>query len=204
MTIKGILFDADGVVINSENFSVQYQKRFGISNDEMLPFFKGNFQDCIVGKADLVNEIKPWLSKWKWTGSVDEFLQFWFNAEHNTDNRLVLMIKKFRKNGIKCFLATNQEKYRTQYMKTNMGFEKLFDHVFSSAEIGFKKPSREFYASIVNELKKQGISPDELMFFDDSTTNVEEARKIGIDAQLYENFEGFEQRMVRVLERDKS
>jgi len=39
MTTKCILFDADGVVIDSEMFSVQYQKEYDISNDDMIPFF---------------------------------------------------------------------------------------------------------------------------------------------------------------------
>ena len=34
MAIKCILFDADSVVINSELFSVQYQKKFGVSDNE--------------------------------------------------------------------------------------------------------------------------------------------------------------------------
>lgn len=77
MMKKCILFDANGVVVNSDMFSDQYQKEYEISNNEMLPFFKGEFQDCLVGKADLIESLKPWLPKWKWTGSVDEFLQYW-------------------------------------------------------------------------------------------------------------------------------
>ena len=63
--LKGILFDVDGVVVKSEMFSVQYQKKFEISNDEMLPFFTGIFQECIVGKADLKEALPEWLAKWK-------------------------------------------------------------------------------------------------------------------------------------------
>ena len=80
MTIKGILFDADGVIINSEKFSVPYQKKFNVHVDEITPFFKGEFKECIVGRADLVKIIQPWLQKWKWKGSAEEFLEFWFKA----------------------------------------------------------------------------------------------------------------------------
>ena len=62
--IKAIVLDADGVIINKPDmFSVQYQKEFGISNEVMLPFFKGRFQDCLTGKADLKEELKPFLKK---------------------------------------------------------------------------------------------------------------------------------------------
>jgi len=200
MEIKCILFDADGVVINSEMFSVQYQKEHDVSNDEMLPFFKGEFQNCIIGKADLIELVKPWLLKWKWIGTVDEFLQFWFKAEHNIDERMVNIIKELRKKGIKCYLATNQEKYRTQYMNNHMGFEELFDHVFSSADIGYKKPEREFYKFILDEIKNEHrINPHEIMFFDDSQENVDEAKKLDIDAHFYKNFKDFESLVKPIL-----
>ena len=192
MAIKCILFDADGVVINSDMFSVPYQKEHDISDDDMLPFFEGEFQNCIVGKADLIELVKPWLPKWKWKGSVDEFLQFWFKAEHKIDERVVKIIKKLRKKGIKCYLVTNQEKYRTQYMKYHMGFEELFEHVFSSADIGHKKPEKEFYEFVLNEIKNEHkIFPYEIMFFDDSKGHVKSAKRLDIHAYHYENFEDF-------------
>jgi len=200
MTIKYILFDADGVVINSEIFSVQYQKEYNVSNDKMLPFFKGEFQKCIVGKADLIELVKPWLPKWKWTGTVGEFLQFWFKAEDNIDERMISVIKQLRKKGIKCYLATNQEKYRTQYMKNHMGFEELFDHVFSSADIGYKKPEKEFYEFILNEIKNEHkVYPHEVMFFDDSKDHVESAKELDIDAHFYKNFEDFKELINPIL-----
>ena len=201
MAIKCILFDADGVVINSERFSLQYQKKHNVTNDEMLPFFKGDFQKCIVGKADLIELVKPWLPKWKWGGTVEEFLQFWFNVSHNVDEQMVEIIKKLRKKGVKCYIATNQEKYRTQYMRENMRFEDLFDHVFSSAEIGYKKPDREFYEFILNKMKnKHKIYHPEIMFFDDSQKNVDEAKKLDIEAHFYKSFEEFESIVKPILE----
>ena len=193
MAIKSILFDADGVVINSEMFSSKYQKEFGISPEEFLDFFNGEFNDCIVGKADLTELIKPWLSKWKWKGTVEEFLKFWFEAENNLDDGMIDMIKKLREKGIKCYLATNQEKHRTKYLKDNMGFEELFDKVFSSADIGYRKPEKEFYELVLNEIKKEyNISPHEIMFFDDSKENIDSAKKLNINANLYKNFKDFE------------
>ncbi len=191
--MKCILFDADGVVVNAEMFSVQYQQKFGVEASEMLPFFKGEFQDCLTRKADLAEIVKPWLAKWKWDGSVEEFLQFWFRSEHKVDERVVATIEDLRSRGIKCYLATNQEKYRTKYMKEQMGFEQLFDKVYSSAEIGHRKPTPEFFEFILAEIKSQhGIEPEEVMFFDDSAENIAAAKSLNIDAHLYKSFEEFE------------
>ena len=192
MTIKYILFDADGVVINSELFSIQYQKQFGISNDKMLPFFKGIFQDCLVNKADLKKVVLPYLKNWKWTGTVDEFLQFWFKAEHHIDKKMIELIKTLQNRGIKCYLATNQEKYRTEYMKNKMGFKNIFDHIFSSVEIGFKKPEREFYEFIFNWINKMGdVAKDEIFYTDDSQKSIDMATAFGINSHFYTNFDNF-------------
>jgi putative hydrolase of the HAD superfamily len=192
MVIKAVLFDTDGVIINSEMFSIIYSKKYNIPYDEMLPFFKGEFQDCIIGKADLSEIVKPWLKKWKWEGSVKEFLEFWFKSEHNLDKNIIKIIKDLRKKGIKCYIATNQEKHRTEYMKNEMDFEDLFDEVFSSSDIGYKKPNKRFYEFVINKIKdKYKINADEIIFFDDSQENVDEAKKLGIKANLYKTFDEF-------------
>ncbi len=192
MMTKCILFDADGVVVVSDRFSVQYQKEYGIPDNDMLAFFNGEFKKCTVGKADLAKIVKPWLLKWKWEKSADEFLRYWFELEHNIDERVVSAISSLRDRGILCYLATNQEKYRTQYMREYMGFDELFDGVFSSCEIGHKKPAKEYYEFILDKMKSEkGILPGEILFFDDRKDNVEQAKKLGINAYLYQGFEEF-------------
>ena len=76
--IRAILFDADGVVINTtERFSSYLEREYGISTKLTAPFFLGRFQDYIVGKADLKEEINKYLLSWGWKKSVDDFLRYW-------------------------------------------------------------------------------------------------------------------------------
>jgi putative hydrolase of the HAD superfamily len=153
----------------------------------------------------LLESIKPWLSNWKWNKTAQDFLQFWFEAEHNIDRNVVSIIEQIRKEGIKCFLATNQEKYRTEYIKKKMGFENLFDYIFSSSEIGFKKPEKEFYEFILNKIKKEyNIQPQEVLFFDDSKENVEIAKELKIRAYVYKDFRGFKRVIKKNLDKKLS
>lgn len=186
--IKAIIFDTDGMTVNSEMFSVQFNKDYGVPMDNLLPFFKNEFQPCLVGRADLKKEIESYLPKWGWKDSVDKFLNYWFDAENHVDKRIVEAVEKIKKSGIKCYLATNQEKYRTQYLRNEMGFSKIFDEVFSSAEVGYKKPQPEFFEYILKEIE---LSKDEVQFWDDTEKNIQGAKEFGFDAQLYQNFEGF-------------
>jgi len=191
--IKCIIFDADGVVINSHKmFSVQYQEKYNISYDKMLAFFDTVFQDCLVGKADLKEIIKPYLKDWKWDGSIDELLEFWFRAEDIPNLKMIDFIKKLREKGIKCYLMTNQEKYRTEYMKKEMDFDNIFNKVFSSAYTGYKKPDLKFYKAVYNEINKEfEVSKDQILFFDNGEKEVKGALDFGIKAHCYKNFNKF-------------
>lgn len=190
--IKAILFDADGVMVNAEQFSSQYEKDFGVSIDETKDFFTGVFQDCLVGKADIKQELPPYLEKWGWKKSVEDFLQYWFRAEHNIDQDLISYVGDLRKNGIICCLGTNQESARTQYMIEKMEFGNAFDKIYSSAAIGAKKPQTEFFQHILNDLK---LPPGDLMFWDDTFGHIAVARSMGIHAFQYQSYAQFRERM---------
>ncbi len=196
MNIKVAIFDADGVVINSPRyFSVQYQKEFGVSNDVMLPFFKGKFQECLIGKADLKEELKPLLETWEWKGTVDELLAYWFKAEHYVDDRVIDEVKRLREKGVTCYLGTKQEKYRMEYIKKDMGLEKFFDGVFCSCDVGYKKPDRRFFDAVSSALKeKEGIEPENIIFWDDKKENVDSANECGWNAYLFTDFSEFKKK----------
>lgn len=183
-----ILFDVDGVVIRSERFSAHYQRTKGLLPDDTLPFYKGIFQECLTGDADLKEVIAPWLKKWNWESDVESFLSQWFQYEHKVDQRVVDAIKELQKNAISCYVATNQEKYRTQYMKKEMGFEQIFNGFFSSAQVGSKKPQTEFYECIFQKL---GVEKDKILYIDDTASHVKGAKETGIDTYLYTEFQPF-------------
>lgn len=193
MSVKWVIFDADWVVINSELFSTQYQRQYNVTNEEMLPFYLWEFRETIVWNADLKEILIPWLPKWKYNMSVEEFINLWFKAEHSIDEKIVDSIKKLQAKWIKCFLATNQEKYRTKYMREKMWFDNIFDLVYSSCEIWFKKPDSEFYIKVLEKIKNEyKIEKNEILFFDDSAKNVLSANDVWLKSYHYTNFQDYE------------
>ncbi len=47
-----------------------------------------------------------------------------------------------------CCVATNQEKYRAQYMLDKMGFGDSFDKIYVSAYLGVQKPDVTFFEKV--------------------------------------------------------
>ena len=190
MKLKAIIFDTDGMVLNGELFSTQFARKYNLSYEKVLPFFTHELQQCLIGKSDLKKEIVKYFLTWGYQGSVAEFLEYWFDLEaKNLDPKMIEYIRSLKDRGIKNYLATNQEKYRTQYLLKNMGFEKIFDQIFISSKLGFKKPEKQFFKIMMRALNNFDL--EEIIFFDDQEENVVAAKKFGLSAKRYVNFEDF-------------
>ena len=193
MDIKAAVFDADGVLIKQgERFSSIYAKRVGISTESMTPFFEGPFKKCLTEEADLKEELKPFLKGWKWKGSAEEFLDYWFKEEISTNQELVDEIKELRKSGIKCYMASNQAKYRANYVIKDMGFERFLDGFFISCDFGVTKFQEEFFEKMYKGISPDGkIGKDEIAFWDDKQSIIDVAKGFGLRTFLYKDVQGF-------------
>jgi|SRR3989344_8225392 len=194
--IKVIIFDADGVLIpHKRGFSITLAEKHDISLEKTLPFFAGPFQECLVGDKDIKEALTPYLEEWGWDKGVDTLLDYWFKLEHNIDEELVDYIQGFRHKGIQCFLATNNEKHRFQYILEKMGFEDMFDKTYASAHLGHKKPNKEFFSKIFEELSN--VQKNQILFIDDDKENIQGAKDFGINAELYTSLEDFKEKIAQ-------
>ena len=186
--IKAIIFDTDGMMIRNDVFSKRYSAQFGIPIEKILAYIKNEHQLCLVGKASFRDALEKYKDDWEWKGTIEELMVYWFDGESDVDGRLVEIIKKLREKNILCVLATNQVQERTDYLVTKLGFDKIFDKIYSSSTVGFKKPQPEFFEYILKDLK---LKPEEVMFWDDDEKNIAGAKACRIPSNLYTTLENF-------------
>ncbi len=196
MSIRAAIFDADGVTIFPWRAVQLFEQEYGITREMASEFFGGVFADCLIGKADLKEALPPYLERWGWQASVDDFICVWFEAENAPDERVIDVVRALQESGYICCLASNQEKYRAEYIRTQMGFGEIFDQLFFSGELGCKKPNRAYYERITETLGLEGLG---ILFWDDSPSAVEGARACGWNAEVYSDFEEFEVKLVSYL-----
>lgn len=183
--IKLVLFDVDGVVIKSRGkfFSQRLAEKQGLPIEEVMPFFTGDYKLCATGLADLKEVLPRYFETWKWQGTVEDLMNFWFEGEKDTDPEVINIVETLRSKNILCGLASDNEKYRIEYLMKEVELENHFNvHNFFSAGVGFKKSNPEFFNKI---LEATSFKPEEIQYWDDDQKNVDIAKSLGIDAHLF-------------------
>ena len=93
------------------------------------------------------------------------------------DRELLEELSTIRSTGILVYLATNQEHRRAQHLMKTLGLAEHVDGIRYSAQVGAKKPSRDFFDHVASTM---GFPTAELLLVDDMAT------------MLYQHQEGFE------------
>ncbi len=72
-------------------------------------------------------------------------------------------------------------------LEGDFGIPNLFERVFTSYELGLRKPDPAIY---IHTLRALDVKPEAVLFFDDNALNIEAARDLGMQAHRVERPEG--------------
>lgn len=114
-----------------------------------------------AGADHVAVAIEPWLADWGWV-----------------DDAVVEIAHDLRARGIDIAMLTNGTDTVEEELAAH-GLTELIAPLFNTWRIGWAKPDPEIYAHICRELDRD---PGDIVFFDDSPTNVNAARRVGLHA----------------------
>lgn len=186
--MKAIIFDVDGVLINSHDefgkrlWQKGIQKDLGLSPDQMHQIYSGNWSSVLKSRIDTRQYFKTVFTKLNVGLSVDAFIEYWLEHDLNINAKIFPVIEAI--SGIKRYIATNQDSYRTVLLQKK--FELYFDGFFSSYKIGAMKPEPEFFRYIEANLR---LESKDIAFIDDSKSHVEAAEQLGWTCHHYQNID---------------
>ncbi len=189
--VRHVLLDADGVVQQSTSLGGEVDTLAGHLGEGSVEWLTSTFTPdgpVLRGRADVV----PLLAEALLANGSDADAQrvyddLWLAFEVSPESLAVAAA--LRASGVGVHLATNQDRGRAAYMKAELGYDEVFDSAFYSSDVGWAKPSAEFFTHVVDAL---GASPDEVLFVDDSQANVDGARAAGLRAERWEIGEGID------------
>lgn len=180
MTPKAILFDVDGVILQERDklFSERIvEDTPGIDSDSVITFFKNDYNDIMLGKKDIKDILRQYLKSWKWQGTVEELLRYWYSYEDVYNQEVLDLVKDLRAKGIKCYMASDHSKYRADDLMNSGKLKDLFDGGYFSGYLGCTKEEAAFFVYVLEDLN---LDSHDILFIDDDPKNVEVAQGCGI------------------------
>lgn len=179
LMIKGIIFDFDGVIIDSENKSVKDNIKFLKENGLENP----NIDEvkALVGTTDIDNykymqkvlNISYEEAKYK----LEEYiLAHPYVASELVYPEIYKLLEKVH-GKIKTAIASNSPYAYVSSMLHDGSLEKYFQYVISGRDLGSHKPDPTIY---LHTAKVIGINPDECLVVEDSPNGIEAGKRAGM------------------------
>ncbi|MBI5397855.1 HAD family phosphatase [Candidatus Woesearchaeota archaeon] len=184
--IKCILFDMGGVLFlpgTSAAFAEKMQEQYNKPKNLVQKMHKKNLEQLETDHMDSHTFWTTLLQDLNIPLKEEEHVkEIAYKKDHpNTEMiKLVVMLKK--KYLVGMLTNNNREMHERRLQESDIG--DLFDYIFTSYELGFRKPDPQIYWAVVKELN---MKPEEIIFFDDDPENIVSAKSIGMHAILYES-----------------
>lgn len=181
--ISIVLWDCDGVLQHGiEGALSELAARVGA---DALPLLFAEERPALCGEETLRACVERVIRTLDIDITAEEVLPVWDRYELDLD--AVAVLTAVRSAGYACHLATNQQDYRRDRMRSVSGYDELVDGSYYSCEIGACKPDPEFFRRIASDLR---ADPATVLFIDDLVQNVDAARSIGLVAARHDPADG--------------
>ena len=183
--VKAIIFDLGAVILN-----INYQntidgfEKLGVKNPKSFYSKKTQthlFNQIETGKISQ-KEFLLQLQKETSDASIQQVKNAWNAMLLDLPEERIKLLKSLTQN-YAIFLLSNTNALHICEFKKKLGnkkyteFYNLFDKVYYSHKIGFRKPQAEAFTIILNQNK---LAAHEVLFIDDSPQHIEGAKKLGI------------------------
>lgn len=188
--MKGVLFDLDGVVVDSESIYTQFwsdiDKLYPTGVENFAIAIKGNTLQRILADYFPDNDVKQDI--------LERIKDFEINMRYKPFAEAIRFINELKRNQFRIAIVTSssQKKMDNLYAQ-NPGFREMFDAVVTGDMVSHSKPDPEPY---LLGAKAIGVAPESCYVFEDSISGIESgiragATVIGLATTLpYDKIEG--------------
>ncbi|MDH6367951.1 MULTISPECIES: HAD family phosphatase [unclassified Breznakia] len=181
MNIEAVIFDMDGVIIDSEPFNLYEFYCFAQQHGVQVPM-----QELrkIIGTSHEVtwNYLASWLHLDKNALEMDAYYRQTYQGEpfDVTDflqPYLKFLLKELKKQNVKLAVASSNDPDIIEHVCKENGIETYFDSIVSGRMFTNSKPDPEIYVYTLNTL---GVSADHAIVIEDSKDGIEAAKQAGM------------------------
>ena len=181
--ISCMLFDLGGVLVNWHNSWLieEISNRFDLPKNQLFKEFEKNLHDLSSGNISenvfwhqIGDEINSSQLRCLEISLFDEI----FRKFAKINNEVYSLTKKLKLQGMSLGILSNTEPVTYSIVEELTSLDH-FDFKFLSYTIRHLKPDRKIFEYVLNNVP---FKSEELLFIDDSKSNVDSAKQIGIDS----------------------
>lgn len=188
--VKALLFDMGGVVLDVDFKRVfkAWSRLSALTEQQIETTFRmdkpyESHERGTLTSSAYFDHVRTTLTI---TGTNEELLAGWNSIFGSEITESFDAIDRIRQRipvyGFTNTNAAHQQYWELHYPRARSTFEKIY----VSSEIGLRKPDAEAFKYVLKDIS---VEAGELLFFDDSITNIEGAQGLGIQTVLVENAE---------------
>jgi beta-phosphoglucomutase family hydrolase len=193
--VKAVIFDMDGVLVDSEPLHIQTEKRMfrkmGLDiSDEEHAGYMGTATDVmwkqIISKRNLPLDIAEITDR-----TIREGLPFFYSLEKiDPMPGLIDLLEKLKEKNIPMAVASSSDPETIRVILEKSGLEKYFHYAVSSSEAGKSKPEPDVFLHTAQLL---GVKPENCVVFEDSKNGIKAAKAAGMFCIAYSGADSGEQ-----------
>lgn len=182
MKVQGILFDCDGVLLDSEAIYlealVQYLGTLGISAvKEDVVSVLGKTMPMIVAELRSKFDLKQYSDEEIITGQRKIFRAMFNEIKLEPMPNLVAFLKICKSKGLKLAIASSSDHSYLHDVLERLGISEYFDEIVSGQRVERSKPAPDIYLKAAECV---GLPVDSLIVIEDSVNGIRAGKNAGI------------------------
>ena len=198
--VKGVLFDMDGVVLDTERLYARFWAEaaaalgYSMTYEQALGMRSLNPQ---AGQERLEGYFGPGVSRAVMRDKRVELMDAYIDT-HGVDPKpgIFVLLDYLRSKGIPAAITTSSPKARVERYLKPLGLLERFDRICTGYEVKRGKPAPDIYIYGAESL---GLRPEMCLAIEDSPAGIESAHAAGCMAVLVPDLDGATEEMEQML-----
>ena len=185
--IKAVIFDLDGVIVESEHIHIEAEKQTMLKHgvhitSEELHKYTGTTAKHMF--TELIGKYKLNTTFEKTFSEKEEILFKLLKEDTRPTKGIIKLLQKLKQRNIKLAIASSSHRRLINFVLERLNIEASFDSIIGAEDITHSKPNPEIFLKTAEKLV---VSPAECCVVEDAALGVEAAKRAGMKCIGYRN-----------------
>jgi beta-phosphoglucomutase family hydrolase len=185
--IRAVIFDLDGVIVNSEDAHIESEKqtflKFGVTiSVNELHKYAGATAEAMF--TDLIRKYHLKTTFQEMVRIKEQSFFRLLDEDAEPTPGVISLIQRLKRAGTRLAIASSSNRKWIEYILKKLQITSLFDCYVGAEDIVHSKPDPEIYLKAARSL---GMRPDECVVIEDAERGVQAAKRAGMKTIGYRN-----------------